>query len=104
MKKCPFCAEEIQNEAIKCRFCGEFLDKSGSKSETKWYFATSAVVIALLCLGPLALPLVWFNPHYKIITKLVVTVVVIAFTILFSYLVGYMYSNLMEKIKALGIH
>jgi len=30
-KQCPFCAETIQAAAVKCRFCGEFLENNRAK-------------------------------------------------------------------------
>jgi hypothetical protein len=34
VKKCPYCAEEIKDEAVVCRFCGKNVDEQGVKEAT----------------------------------------------------------------------
>jgi len=33
MKKCPYCAEEIQGAAIKCKHCGQMITQSSSSQQ-----------------------------------------------------------------------
>ncbi len=49
MKRCPFCAEEIQEQAVKCRYCGSMLDEALSSSQ--WYRSRRGKMIAGVCAG-----------------------------------------------------
>jgi len=47
----------------------------------KWYHKPAVVIIALLALGPFALPLVWMSPAFTRPARIVMTILVIAITV-----------------------
>ena len=51
-KFCPYCAEEVRAQAVKCRYCGSRLD--GERSTADWYRTVNDRMIAGVC-GGLAL-------------------------------------------------
>lgn len=66
-KKCPFCAETIVIEAVKCRYCGEWIDKRAtSRALAKYSDAQPVWQYVLLSIFTFSLyDLHWFYRTWK---------------------------------------
>jgi len=62
----------------------------------KWYFKVSTMVIAVLCIGPFALPLIWFNPRVNKGKKILVSGLIL----FVSFFLGILMYNLIKNITS----
>ena len=47
------------------------------KEKVPWYFRTSIIILAVLSVGPLALPLIWLRPQATRAWKIGLTIVIL---------------------------
>jgi hypothetical protein len=98
--RCVFCSREFDVSFLYCPFCGRRLRLPNGPG-VKWYFSRYAVAVGLGTLGPLALPLVWFNPRYTVITKVSLTVLILVLTALILCGLWWCCMRLLEMTKQL---
>ncbi len=97
--RCPRCGVPLATAAVLCDNCGQPTGAGGSAGQ--WDRPIWFVAGMLVCLGPLALPWVWFHPRCSRSVKGLVTVGVLLLTVGLCALLALMIWFLLHQIQQL---
>ena len=78
-------------------------DSSGDAPKAPWLWTTRTLVIAVLCVGPLALPLLWVNKRYSLTQKLFWTGVLVAVTYFTVVYTASILDKVLAQYRELGL-
>jgi hypothetical protein len=99
-RRCNYCQRELSESFLFCPYCGKRIaPRDGSQG--RWYHSGYAVALGLATLGPFALPMVWSNPRYRVLTKIALTVLILALTVLLMYIMAIVCIRLMAQLREL---
>ncbi len=72
-----------------------------ARPQIKWHLRPITVIIALLCAGALALPLLWLSPAFKKIHKVILTILIAIITLWFLKVSADIYDILLKEQQTL---
>jgi len=68
-----------------------------------WYFKPGMLIVAFLVVGPLMLPLLWFNPHVNRRNKIVWSLIIGIVSLVLVFCTVRAISTLLEYYRMIGI-
>ena len=68
-------------------------------SNSAWYLGQKFVILMLVLVGPLALPLMWFSPHFSRSWKICTTIIAVILAYILGQVTLTLYGFLQERLS-----